>query len=88
VLNVTALHRGRLKKEGIAMTKIVLTTLCVAFVSTVAVAEKYPQQSAARADALSTCSASSQARYKGGYDYERNRRADYSACMFQRGFAD
>ena len=67
------------------MTKIVLTTLCLAFVSTAAVAEKYPPYPTSRADALSTCNTSSQVRWRGGYDYESNRRADYSACMFQRG---
>jgi hypothetical protein len=71
------------------MTKIVLTTLCLTCLATVAFAEKYPQLTT-RADALRACNVSSQERWHRGtaYDYESNRRSDYSACMFQRGQAD
>lgn len=68
------------------MTKIVLTTLLV-LVSSAALAEKYPQANV-RANAVLTCNTSSQAHYRGGYDYEANRRASYSACMHERGQAD
>jgi hypothetical protein len=73
--------------------KIVLTALCVAFVSTAALAEKYPQgmQGGTRADALFACNNSSQMKYRTGgtvSDGESSRRADYSACMFSRGHAN
>ena len=71
------------------MAKIVLA-LCVC-VSGAALAEKYPQQPNSRADALSACNHGSQLRHNIGgtvSDNESNRRADYSACMFQRGFAN
>jgi hypothetical protein len=72
--------------------KIVLTALCLACLSTVAVAEKYPQgmQLGSRPDALRACNTNSQLRWRVGTasDYERDRRADYSTCMFRRGHSD
>jgi hypothetical protein len=75
------------------MTKTLLTMTLLAFASTTAVAEKYPQATT-RADALRACNVNSQVRWNnitgGGTpsDYERNRRTDYSACMFARGHVD
>jgi hypothetical protein len=56
--------------------RLVLPTLCLALVSTVAFGEKYPQQFT-RADALRSCNVSAQERWHRGtaYDYERNQRA-------------
>jgi hypothetical protein len=41
--------------------------------------------SRARADALQHCNVTAQKRWSGKYDYERNQRAVYEACMFSHG---
>jgi hypothetical protein len=43
------------------------------------------EASTGRGDAIQNCNVAAQKRWSGKYDYERNQRAVYAACMFSHG---
>jgi hypothetical protein len=56
--------------------------LVIALLSTVGHASGFPT---GRIEALHECNVTAQKRWSGKYDFERNQRALYAACMFSHG---
>jgi hypothetical protein len=58
------------------------TALVIALLSTVGPAKAISSE---RAEALHVCNVTAEKRWSGKYDFERNQRAVYAACMFSHG---
>jgi hypothetical protein len=64
------------------VTRGCFVAIVIALLSTFGHANEF---STGRIEALHECNATAQKRWSGKYDFERNQRAVYAACMFSRG---
>jgi hypothetical protein len=70
------------QQKRFMMTRMFFIAIVTALLSVPGYAN---EASTGRGDAIQNCNVAAQKRWSGKYDYERNQRAVYAACMFSHG---
>jgi hypothetical protein len=73
---------GRLRTHAVIAASALFVAIAVALPSTSARANA---ASISRDEVLRECNVAAEKRWSGKYDFERNQRAVYAACMFSHG---